>query len=76
VAARAGQAGADAGFAPASVTRYGKTATIGGGHHVSLWYGLFSIWSGRAGEYSGGRVSAAVSAADGHGMILIERRVD
>ena len=43
---------------------------------MPLWYGLFSIWPGRAGTTSAAGCLPAVSASDGYGMILIERRVD
>jgi hypothetical protein len=33
--------GARAGFAPATVTRYGKTATVHAAAITCLWYGVF-----------------------------------
>ena len=52
-----------------------ETATIGAAAITYLWYGP-SVLTRPRWEYADGRVSALVSAPDGHGMILIERRVD
>lgn len=53
-----------------------KDPTVGAAcHHVPVVRPL-SILPDRAGEYSGGRLSAQVSAEAGHGMILIEWCVD
>jgi len=61
---------------PPAVTRYGKTAAIGAAAVTCLWYGPFSIRPGRAGTTPAAGCPPAVSAPDGHGMILTGRRVD
>ena len=58
-----------------ALPQYGKTATIGAAI-TCLWYGPFSIRPGRAGNTQAAGCPPTVSAPDGHGMILIELRVD
>jgi hypothetical protein len=72
-----GQAGADATFVPAAVTRYGKTAIIGAAAITCLCGEACSV-SDQAvpGILRRRGCSSGISVSDGHGMILIERRVD
>ena len=53
-----------------------KTATIGAAAVTCLWYGPFSIRPHRAGNTPAAGCPPAVSAPEGHGMILAERCVD
>ena len=57
----------------AALTNDALTADLG--DLTCLWHGPFSIRPGRAGNTPVAGYPPTVSTADGHGMILIERRV-
>ena len=67
---------ADAAFTPAAITRVWQGRHHRGGRHHLPVVRPFSIQSDRAGNTPAAGCPPAVSAPEGHGMILIERCVD